>query len=145
MKLITRNTDYAIRVLCKLAERRRFVSTTAISKETKVPLAFLRSILGRMIKEKIVVSKEGKNGGIRLEKSPSSINLTDIMRLFQGKVQISQCLLRKKVCPERKKCPLRKRLKEIESFIEKEFKKITVQTLTKKRSENERENVLQAM
>ncbi|MCM8788782.1 MAG: Rrf2 family transcriptional regulator [Candidatus Omnitrophica bacterium] len=130
MKLITKNTDYAVRVLCKITEHREFVSTRIISEETKVPLAFLRAILSRLIKEKILEAREGKSGGVRLKKNPSSIKLTEIIKLFQGEIQISQCILRKKVCPDKSKCQLRKKLKDIEKFISKELEKITIQSLS---------------
>ncbi len=145
MKLITRNSDYAIRTLCLLARNSQFLSTREISQKTGVPLAYLRRIIGILVKKGIVESREGKEGGVKLKKKPSQIKLTDIVYIFQGKIQISRCLLRKKICPERKNCPLRKNIERIEKLLTKEFEKITIETLIKERGKNGRKNVLQTV
>lgn len=133
MKIITKNTDYAVRALCRLSKEKKFISTTTISKEEKIPVFFLRKILNILIKSKIVESKEGKNGGVRLIKKPDSIKLIDIIKLFQGEISISQCILRKNLCPFRERCPLRKKLEEIEKTLKKEFEVLTIKSLIEKK------------
>jgi predicted ArsR family transcriptional regulator len=67
MKLITRNTDYAIRALLVLADKEgEYVSAREIAEEQDIPYEYVRKILQELIKEKMVVSKEGGKGGFRL-------------------------------------------------------------------------------
>jgi len=145
MKLITKNTDYAVRALCYVAGVSNYVATKKIGQETKIPLSYLRRILDQLIKNGIIESKEGISGGVKLIKKPSSIRLSDIVKIFQGNIQLTECLFRKKICPNKKFCPLRKKLRRIEKSIEKEFQKITILSLSKKGRKDERKNVLQAM
>lgn len=137
MKLITKNSDYAIRALCAMIQGKRFIATSSIARKEKIPLPYLHRIIDRLIKEDIVESKEGKNGGVRLKKNPSKINLAYIIRLFQGEIQISQCMFRKNSCPNIDVCVLRKRIKKIEKLLINELSKITIESLNKTRGGNE--------
>ena len=130
MKLLTKNTDYAVRALLVLgANEGTYVSAREIANAQHMPYQYLRRILNVLIKERLVESREGGRGGVRLVKDPADMHLTDIMRVFQGRIQISECMFRKKVCANRPKCPLRKRLQKAEDKLIKEFEGITIRTL----------------
>jgi Rrf2 family protein len=132
MKIITKNTDYAIRALLELSlEEERFVSAKEIADHQHIPYEFLRKILSSLIKENMVESREGGSGGFQLKRSPAKIRLTDLIKIFQGEVQLSACMLRKKICPERRHCVLRKNILQVEQKVIDEFKSITIESLRK--------------
>lgn len=54
-----------------------------------------------------------------------------LMNMFQGKVQISDCMFRKHVCPNLARCVLRRRLKSIEDKLLSEFENISIGGLLK--------------
>ena len=60
------------------------------------------------IKAKILETREGKSGGVRLVKKPVSITVLQLIELFDGKPELADCTFRKKLCPNRKTCVLRK-------------------------------------
>ena len=133
MKLLTKDTDYAIRLVLSLVGKGSgFVSVRQISIEERIPYYFLRRIAKRLIEEKVLESKEGVCGGVKLVKSPSKISLSDMIKIFQGDLKLSECMFRKKLCHNRPKCVLRKEIKRIERVVEVEFKRLTVQTLIDK-------------
>lgn len=130
MKLLTKHTDYAIRALLVLARKKKlFVSARAIAKEQKIPYQFLRGILQTLIKHKLVVSKEGGGGGFKLNMPPRSITIEQIIKIFQGNVQFSECMFRKKICCNRSACVLRKQIQKIEQVVIGKFAKITIAAL----------------
>jgi Rrf2 family protein len=131
MKLITKNTDYAIRALLvlALADSDRYISARQISQKQKIPYHYLRQILQKLIKEKFVSSKEGGGGGFKLKKSPAAIKLSSVIMIFQGEIQLTECIFRKKLCHNRSNCVLRKQIKRIESLVTKEFAGITLKSL----------------
>ena len=132
MRLITKNTDYALRALINLAKNKNeFVSSSTIAKKEGIPLAYLRRILQILINEGIITSKEGVDGGVKLVKDPRSIQVSDIIRIFQGEIELSECLFRRKICPQRSGCPLRSRIKKIEDKLKREFESISVAGLLK--------------
>lgn len=130
MKLITKHTDYAIRALMHLAKRpQAVVSASEISGAENIPDKFLKRLLSVLKKEKYVLSKEGKGGGVMLARDPKKILVSGVMKLFQGEFQVSACMFRKDICPNRGACVLRKKVKAIEGELEARFAKISVHSL----------------
>ena len=131
MKVFRKEADYAVRVLLYLAIRGEtdYVSATTLSKELGLPATFLRRICSTLIKAKILETREGKSGGVRFVKNPADINLLQVIELFDGKPEIADCTFRKKLCPNRKTCVLRKRILGIEAIFVREFAAITLQNL----------------
>jgi Rrf2 family protein len=127
MKLLTKETDYAIRAAMNLARRGDgFASSRSISTQEKIPLHFLRRILQTLIKGGLVESKEGVAGGFRLRAAADDISIARLIRLFQGNIELSQCMFRRRICSNRKTCVLKKRIAAIESMVEREFEDMTV-------------------
>lgn len=128
MKLITRDTDYAMRTLVYFAkqESKDVISTSELADKLKIPRPFLRKILRRLSNEGILSSQKGLSGGFVLKRHPDKILLADIMRVFQGEPRLNECIFRKKICPDRRTCPLRKKILPIERRVLSEIKNITV-------------------
>ena len=130
MKLLIKQTDYAVRALLLLAQHQGgFMSSSVMAKRNKMPLHFLRRVLQTLIKNGLIVSQEGIDGGVKLCVKPRSIYLNDLIMMFQGKIQLSECMFRNKICPNRDSCVLRKRMKTVEKKVVDEFKGISIQTL----------------
>ncbi|MFA6281990.1 MAG: Rrf2 family transcriptional regulator [Candidatus Omnitrophota bacterium] len=133
MKLITRDTDYALRAICFIAKNKgKIVSVSEIEQELKIPRPFLRKILQILNKKKILISYKGIGGGFTLVDSFKGITLIDLMRAFQGPLHINECLFKKAKCPNTKKCPIRKKIKNIEQYVLKELGSVTLYSLVAK-------------
>jgi Rrf2 family protein len=133
MKVLTKNTDYAIRALLVLAtDRKRHTSAREIAGLQKIPYQYLRRILQGLIKAELIESKEGAGGGVRLAVPPSKIKVIDVVRMFQGDVEISNCMVRGELCPNRETCILRREMRRIEKSLNNEFAKITIRTLMRR-------------
>ncbi|MFC1576579.1 RrF2 family transcriptional regulator [Candidatus Omnitrophota bacterium] len=130
MKLITRDTDYAIRALCYIAkDKGKIVSVKKLVKDLKIPRPFLRKILQILNKENLLKSYKGKGGGFRLALDPAKIFVIDLIRVFQGPVNLSEHIFKKKVCSHIKVCILKKKLDTIEKYVISELASITVASL----------------
>jgi Rrf2 family cysteine metabolism transcriptional repressor len=130
MKLITKETDYAIRAVIQMAGTgKEYVSSRDIASEQDIPLHFLRRILQGLTKAGLVDSKEGISGGVRLRARAEDIHLDDLVRIFQGDIQLSDCMFRKRICSNRETCVLRKRIKKIDDMVTEQFKGITIADL----------------
>lgn len=132
MKLITRDTDYAIRAICYIAEQKqRIVSVAELVKELRMPCSFLRKILQALNKRKILRSYKGSGGGFKLSTAPNKVSLVDLMKVFQGALALNKCLLKRLACPNIKNCPIRKKIKNIENYVFKQLRSITIASLLK--------------
>ena len=131
MKLITRDTDYAMRALCLIAgQKNDIVSVSWLVRELKIPRPFLRKILQILTKKGILKSYKGKGGGFVLNVPKEQIFLIDIIKAFQGPIGISQHIFKNKICPNMKNCKLKKKLDDIEKYIIFKLKDITLSSLS---------------
>lgn len=132
MKLITRDTDYAIRALCYITKRKKeIVAVTDLVRNLKIPGPFLRRILQKLNREGLLKSYKGKGGGFILSRAPSSIFVTDLIRIFQGLGKLNEHIFKKGICPRISTCALKKRLDAIEKHVISELKSINISSLVK--------------
>jgi Rrf2 family protein len=130
MKLITRDTDYAIRAICFMAKKGyRVVSVSELVKELKIPKPFLRKILQILNKSNVLRSYKGSGGGFRINKPADKIFIMDLIIANQGPFELFGHTFKDKSCHEARKCQLKKKLDVIESNIKKELKSITIADL----------------
>ena len=132
MNFISRDTDYAIRALvymAKMAKNNNIFTVDEIVREEYLPERFLRRILQKVAKKGLLCSHKGKEGGFSLSKAPKDIRLTDIIKVFQGDVDLTNCFLRGEICPNTRTCALRKKLKEIGRGLDRELRGITIASL----------------
>ncbi len=130
MKLITRNTDYAVRVLRFMARDKKDVfSASALIKKLKIPRPFLRKIMHTLNKKRIVKSSQGVCGGFQLAVSPGRIFLLDLIEIFQGPFEINECIFRKRICREKKCCLLRRKIQSAEKQLALRLKSVNIKSL----------------
>ena len=133
MKLITRNSDYAVRALCCIAEQKEeTVSVSQMVKSLEMPRPFLRKILQTLNKEGLLNSYKGKGGGFILALPPEKISLLDVMEIFQGTIRLNECKFKKSDCPYTNNCFLKKKIDEIEKEVIVKLKAITMASIIKK-------------
>jgi len=131
MKLITRNTDYALRAICYIAKQKKVVTVVELVKVLGVPRPFLRKILQQLSKNKVLESYKGQNGGFKLSLLPKEIFIVQIIRIFQGELSLNECFLKKDICPNKGKCVLRKKISRIENNVLRQLKEINIASLIK--------------
>lgn len=132
MKLISRNTDYAIRAICYIArQKNEIISVAELVKALKIPRSFLRKILQVLNKKGLLVSHKGKGGGFQLGLPESKIFLLDIMEAFQGPFKLNECTFKKEICPNRKFCWLKNKVDLIEEMVFLELKTVTIKSILK--------------
>ncbi|MBU0571177.1 MAG: Rrf2 family transcriptional regulator [Candidatus Omnitrophica bacterium] len=130
MKMITRDTDYAIRALSYMVASGGDTATvSALSKKLGIPRAYLRNILQRLGREGLLESTRGKGGGFSLVRDPKKITVFSLMEIFQGEFQLSDHIFRGKICPEVKVCSLKMKLDLIENRLIKELRSISIRSI----------------
>ncbi len=130
MKLITRDTDYGVRAICYIAKKKRaVVSVSALVKELKIPKPFLRKILQILNKAGILKSYKGFGGGFTLAKNADKIFLTDLVKVFQGPLRLNECFFKKKLCPHRNICKLKRKMDFVERKVFLELKDVNIKSL----------------
>lgn len=132
MKLITRDTDYAVRAVSFIAaSKKEVVSAAELQKNLKIPRPFLRKILQILNKQGLLRSYKGRGGGFTLARPAKRIALTDLIKIFQGSLRLNECAFVKKVCPNMRTCQLRKKIDSIERYVISELRSVSIASLSK--------------
>ena len=130
MKLITRETDYAVRALAYIAgQKKEVVPVSELVKELTIPRTFLRKLLQILNRKDILKSYKGNGGGFALAKRAREIFLVDLIKIFQGPLQVSECLFKRDICPDISTCLLKNKLGRIERRVVSELKSINLASL----------------
>ncbi len=129
MKLITRDSDYAIRALCCVATEKDLVSVKCLAKKLSMPYPFLRKILQTLTQAGLLFSLKGRGGGFKLTKPAEKISVFEVIKVFQGDFVLTEHTFKGKVCPRVKICRLKKQLDRIKGDVDSQLKKITLDSI----------------
>ncbi len=133
MKLITRDTDYAVRALVFMARQKDgIVSVSKLVEELRIPRPFLRKILQVLNKKGILNSHKGAGGGFGLARPAKKILLEDLIEIYQGPFRLNECMFKKRACPERGICALKREIDNIERYVASGLRSIAIADLAKK-------------
>jgi Rrf2 family protein len=147
MKLITRDTDYALRALCFIAGcKQEIVPVSELVRALQIPRPFLRKILQVLNKKRILKSHRGKGGGFILGVVPKELFLVDLITIFQGPLKLNECVFKKRPCPRKAICRLKKKIDRLEKYVLSELGAINLADLLKeKSSRSTRKNAMVAV
>ncbi len=94
--MLNSSSRYAIRAVTYLGARSNPSQKTGIkpmAAELQIPEPFLGKILQHLVREKILASVKGPNGGFTLARSANTITLYDIIVAMEGDELFNSCLL----------------------------------------------------
>jgi len=105
---ISRQTDYAVRVVLHLAclEAGAQVSIAEISESRNLPMPFVRRLIKPLVARGILASARGSAGGIRLARPAGEISLLEVVNAMEGGMALNHCADDHKGCPLAAGCPV---------------------------------------
>lgn len=94
--MLSQKTRYTIRALQHLADnwRQGPIRLDTIAEAQNIPRKFLTVILAEMVREGLVISHRGRDGGYELALDPIDIRYGDIIRLTRGSLALVPCASR---------------------------------------------------
>lgn len=119
MLRINRQTDYAVRVVLALAQKRvgTRIATKKIGKAMLIPQNFLPRIVAKLAQAEILATFPGRDGGLELAHVPEKITLRDVVEAFEGPLLLSECMLDNNFCPFESACAVRTRWERLQNVI----------------------------
>lgn len=135
MDILRRNTDYALRLMVGLAQRRQdsSVSTRVLAQEQDVSYQLACKLMQQLHAAELVESCMGPKGGFRLSREPAEISLLDVVRVIQGPLSLNRCLLNATCCPRHRGCPVRARMGELQQRMDEYLGSVTLDDLMRNR------------
>ena len=129
---ITREADYALRIVAMIAEEGRQIEAKVIAEKNEIPYRFTLKILRKIVQSGIIKSYRGVNGGYVLNKAPSEITLKDVIEVIDGKIAINKCMEESGICKNDGVCRIQKQLYRVQKVLSEELEKITFEDVLKK-------------
>ena len=117
---ITRETDYAVRIIRELSRGGR-KTTDAICQNEQIPRQFSYKILKKLEKSGLVRIFRGAGGGYALTGDTAAITLFDVIASIDGEPVLSECLGHGFDCPMTRRgkriCGVHKELNRIQGLL----------------------------
>jgi Rrf2 family transcriptional regulator, iron-sulfur cluster assembly transcription factor len=100
MLQLTKSGEYAVRAMVHLSSlpHGTIVSVADISRDWDVPVTFLRKLVTKLGRARMVTSFRGNGGGIALARPAQEITLLDIIEAIEGAMALNICLLSPDAC-----------------------------------------------
>jgi Rrf2 family iron-sulfur cluster assembly transcriptional regulator len=119
--MFSKSCEYGIQATLYIAQHSKEhnnIGLKEIAKAQRIPVYFLSKVMQILVKNKILRSIKGPNGGFHLNKNASEINLLDIINAIDGMDIFNTCVLGLSDCSENKPCPIHNQYKFIkEGFL----------------------------
>lgn len=136
---ITREADYAIRVIANLSltEEGERVSASTLAEEETIPQQFLLKILRKLRKKGLIKSYMGVKGGYVLNSKPEDITFKNVIEAIDGPIYINACLFDRTECNRYPiNCIVHKRLKVVQRNLVENLEAINFKNLFELADEN---------
>jgi len=122
--MLSNTCKYAVRALIYLGKysvEGSKIGIKKISSDLMIPTPFLGKILQNLVRQKILVSTKGPNGGFGLGRKIEDISLYDIVRIVDGDDFFNNCLIGMQPCSthenNEKPCPVHGRFGPIRAQL----------------------------
>lgn len=101
---ITKQSDYGLLLISQLKDKKDYVPLSSVLKDVTLPKRFIARIAAGLVQANILESREGKVGGYRLAKKAKELSLYDYLKVFEGDLAITKCMIDGYKCPRDKNC-----------------------------------------
>jgi Rrf2 family transcriptional regulator, nitric oxide-sensitive transcriptional repressor len=116
---LTLHTDFALRVLIQAGlSGGKLTTISDIAKSFDISKQHLMKVVNDLGQKGYLATVRGRNGGIRLMREPRNINIGQVVRDTEDKLDVIGCLERKDYCQIERVCVLRGALRDAtEAFL----------------------------
>lgn len=136
MLRLSRSTDYGIALLARLAsepggEPRNARDLAACS---DLPVPMVSKVLKTLAKQGLLVSQRGSKGGYQLAREPEALTVSEMIRVLEGPVALTDCAIGPALCEHETACSVREPWQLISRVVEKALSEVTLADLAHGRS-----------
>lgn len=132
MLKISKMADYAVVILSALASEKQSRTAGQVAAETSLPEPTVSKILKMLVRNGLVSSSRGINGGYKLAKAIDDITMKDIITAIDGPIAITSCADEKEEgCGILSSCSVRGRWTSVNFAITNLLQDITLEDMVK--------------
>ena len=135
--MLSNTCKYALRALIylgKFSNDEKKIGIKKISEDLNISSPFLGKILQNLVKQKLLLSTKGPNGGFALSKNPEEIFLWDIVVKVDGEEFFTNCLIGLEACKthdsSKPLCPVHNKYDKLRKEIREFYQVTSLQTIS---------------
>lgn len=135
--MLSNTCKYALRALIylgKFSTDDKRIGIKKISEDLGLSSPFLGKILQNLVKQKLLVSTKGPNGGFALARQAEEISLMDIVIKVDGEEFFTNCLISLEPCrthdPSKPLCPVHAQYEQLRGEITRFYENTSLRTIS---------------
>ena len=135
--MLSNTCKYALRALIylgKFSDEGKKIGIKKISEDLEISGPFIGKILQYLVRQKLLVSIKGPNGGFALARQPENISVWDIVIHVDGEEFFTNCLIGLEPCinhdPTKPLCPIHKKYAKLRDEIAAFYKETSLQAIS---------------
>jgi Rrf2 family transcriptional regulator, iron-sulfur cluster assembly transcription factor len=132
--MLSNASKYAIKATLFLvlhSDKSNKISVTRLARELYVPEPFLAKILQKLVRNKLLSSSKGPNGGFYTSSDDVKNTVCDILETIDGHPLFNKCFMGLERCSEENPCPLHHLVVDFKENLHKKFNDISISEFAK--------------
>lgn len=132
---LSKTTDYGIVLMAQLASEPSPVPQNAreLAELSALPVPMVSKILKALAKEGLLASQRGSKGGYTLARDPEALPVSEMIRVLEGPLALTDCAAGPAVCEHETACAVREPWQQINRTVEAALADITLADLVRGR------------
>ena len=132
---LSKTTDYGIVLLAKLAQDPGAEPRNAreLAQCSDLPVPMVSKVLKALAREGLLVSQRGSKGGYRLAREPEELTVSEMIRVLEGPVALTDCAIGPALCEHETMCAVREPWQLISRVVEQALAGVTLADLVRGR------------
>ena len=138
---LSKTTDYGIVLLAQLAAEasaadaeaaeRRPLNARQLAESSDLPVPMVSKILKALSREGLLDSQRGSKGGYSLAKAPEELSVSEMIRVLEGPVALTDCAIGPALCEHETLCAVREPWQLISRVVEQALADVTLADLVR--------------
>jgi len=132
MLKLSKKADYGLIAMRHLAEIPMLTACSAkeIAQSYGMPTELLAKILQKLVRNGLLVSQHGTNGGYVLARPAQEISAFEVIRAIEGPLFITSCVTDRRECGQMTRCTVREPLKKVNETLVKALSAVSISSLS---------------
>lgn len=128
---LTNAADYAVRAMIHIAclPEGAVALRGDVARAYGIPSSFMAKILRQLVRAGLLQSSRGVHGGFALARSPSEINLLEVVEAIEGPLALTDCMAEGAGCEWSDECPANLVWQEVQTGMAEGLRRATLEAL----------------
>ena len=138
---LSKTTDYGIVLMAQLASEgrtavapsgpRESLNARELAESSDLPVPMVSKILKALAREGLLVSQRGSKGGYSLARDPADLPVSEMIRVLEGPVALTDCAIGPALCEHETMCAVREPWQKISRVVERALSNVTLADLVR--------------